>query len=274
MKKVKFERCTSKQGPRDLPQWIHDQLDEFENNPPSEPYPPSRVEFIVKAIADSGMDRIELAKQMQKENGKTQITPDYIDRALAVERLETWLLMRFLSALNIKWDDYAEICSENDEKLSRILDNKRRTIQALKKYRVYGPHVHALFKPFKWLYHHKLRDHQMLIKLAMVDDEEAFNPPSAEEVGYTISKSAKSFMCKTARERFEIGGYRYYRLPNEIYDFDLDGNLLATGPINMDTPPDLMTLLVRSCCGGVHNVRRAVIPMAVKKKTRVKKPGK
>ena len=33
-------------------------------------------------------------------------------------------------------------------------------------------------------------------------------------------------------------------------------SLVATGPINMDTPPDLITLLVRSCCGGVHNVKR------------------
>lgn len=274
MKKVKFKRCTSKLEPRVLPQWINDQLDEYENNPPSEPHPPTKIEIIIKAIEDSGLDRKELCKRMRKENGKTQITPDYIDKALANERLETWLLMRFLNALNIKWEDYAKICSENDEKMSRITDNVLRTLQGLREYRTYGPHLHALIRPLKWTFHHSLSDQQMLIKLAMVHDEESFDPPSAEEVGYTISKSAKFFMCKTARERFEIGGYRYHRMPNEIYDFDIEGSLVATGPINMDTPPDLITLLVRSCCGGVHNVRRAVIPMAVKKKAKPKKSRK
>lgn len=274
MKKVKFKRCTSKQEPRVLPQWIHDQLDEFENNPPSEPHPLSRMGFVIKAIEDSGMDRKELSRRMEKENGKTQITPDYIDKALAGDRLEPWLLMRFLKALNIEWEDYAKICSDNDKNMSRILDIERRTLQALRKYRSYGPHLHALIQPLKWMFHHSLSDHQMLIKLAMVDDEESFDPPSPEQISYTISKSSKSFMCKTARERFDIGGYRYYRLPNEIYDFDLEGNLLASGPINMDTPPGLMTLLVRACCGGVHHRRRAVMPMAVKKKIKGKKSGK
>ena len=255
MKKVKFRRYTLKQGPRVLPQWIADQLDEFEKNPPSEPYPPTRREIIIKAIEESGLDRKELSKRMRKLYGEKQITPDYIDKALANDKLERWLSMRFIDALYTNQDDFYRIERASEERKGKILDNKRRTIQALKKYRCYGPHVHALFKPYEWLCHHKLRDHLLLIKLAMVDDEEAFDPPSAEEVGYTISKSAKSFMCKTARELFEIGGYRYYRMPNEIYDFDLEGNLLAAGPINMDTPPGLMPLLDRSCRRGESRIK-------------------
>lgn len=260
MKKVKFTCYNPKRGLRVLPGWIIDQLDELEENPPSVPCLPNANEMIIQAIRDKGLDSDELCRRMEKqpkitvttsesivaeEHEKPQITPDYIDKALADDSMETWLVLRFLNALDIEWEDYYRAFLAYEEKMEKIRGNERRILQDLKRYRRYGPYVHALIIPPKSMCHFIRSDDDRLIKLAMVDNEETFDPPSADQVAYTISRTFKSFMCKTTREHFEIGGYRYYRLPNETYDFDLEGNLVASGPICMDTPPEFMSLRVR-----------------------------
>lgn len=258
MKKVKFRRFTSKQEPCALPQWIHDQLDEFEENLPCDPSLPSPNEIIVKAIEDKGYDRNELCRRMKmplqitdpvdkwlddKGCEKNEITPELIDKALASNLMEEWLALRFLNALDIEREKYDQAAMVYWEKTG---GKEPRILQELKRYRCYGPFVHALIKPSKTMPLYVRSNDLGLIKPIEMDDEDTFDPPSAEQIAYTISRTQKTFISKTTRARFDIGGYRYYRLPNEVYHFDLEGKLFAAGKIYMDPPPEFVSLRATS----------------------------
>jgi hypothetical protein len=66
-------------------------------------------------------------------HGEKQITPDYIDKALADDKLEKWLSMRFIDALYTNQDDFYRIERASEERKGKILDNKRKNYTGIEK---------------------------------------------------------------------------------------------------------------------------------------------
>lgn len=82
----------------------------------------------------------------------------------------------------------------------------------------------------------------------------------------TIATSPNLGFPPTITNSYNIGGYRYYRLPDEDHDFDLQGNLIASGDPSLDPPPDLHAMQLKAiCCGGVFRPKTKLIPGAPKR---------
>jgi hypothetical protein len=108
----------------------------------------------------------------------------------------------------------------------------------------------------------------------MKPEKDPFNPPSAEAVGQAIAKHLASRPPQADNERYPVAAYRYHRLPNEIYDFDLQGNLLASGNANMEAPPGLMVVKISGRCGCCYMPMRKVVPPALLQQVKLKLAGK
>jgi hypothetical protein len=108
----------------------------------------------------------------------------------------------------------------------------------------------------------------------MKPEKDPFNPPSAEAVGQAIAKHLASRPPQADNERYPVAAYRYHRLPNEIYDFDLQGNLLASGNANMEAPPGLMVVKISGRCGCCYMPMRKVVPTVIRQKAKSKSSSK
>jgi hypothetical protein len=93
-------------------------------------------------------------------------------------------------------------------------------------------------------------------------------------VGQAIAKHLASRPPQADNERYPVAAYRYHRLPNEIYDFDIQGNLLASGDANMEPPPGLMVVKISGRCGCCYMPMRKVVPPALLQQVKLKLAGK
>jgi hypothetical protein len=277
MKAAKFYSTRNSPKPPSLPQGLLDELREeirCLQDDPLEIHWQSVSEILRDKIKSSGLSWEELCERMRKPEGKTEITPQYLDTVLSQDSPETWLQIRILKALQIQWDDFRRIVKANDEIMSKAYDRNIAHVKALKSYAKYGPHLFGLFKAEERSPYCSASKPPEFRQLNMKPEKDPFNPPSAEAVGQAIAKHLASRPPQADNERYPVAAYRYHRLPNEIYDFDLQGNLLASGNANMEAPPGLMVVKISGRCGCCYMPMRKVVPPALLQQVKLKLAGK
>jgi hypothetical protein len=66
-----------------------------------------------------------------------------------------------------------------------------------------------------------------------------FHPPVAEQITALIAHKPEDCIHSVAREFYSIGGFLYHRLPNELYLYDQQGHILASGGVELVIPNHL-----------------------------------
>ena len=275
MKTIKFYRRPPQKSY--LPQWLEDELrvsiQSVENSGCGMKVP-TVSDTLIEAIEATGIDREELCERMKKPGGKTEITPHYLDLMLAQESPEMWLQMRILKALQIKWEDYSRIIDANNKMRQKVYDRYDAHIKALQNYSEYGPHLFGLIKAEQnYSIYHSSKS-PAFKRLMMKPNKDHFDPPSAEAIGDAIANHPDICAERQENQRLGIAAYRYHRLPNEVYDIDLQGNLIASGDANMDPPPGLMVVKISGRCGCCYMPMRKVVPPALLQQAKLKLSGK
>jgi hypothetical protein len=156
---------------------------------------------------------------------------------------------------------------------SKASDRNYAHVMALKSYATYGPHLFGLFKAEERSPYFGSSKPPELRQLNMKLEKAPFNPPSAEAVGHAIAKHLATRPPLAVSERYAVAAYRYHRLPNEFHDFDLQGNLLASGDASMDAPPGLMVVKINGR-SGIPIPVRMVMPPALLQQVKLKLSGK
>lgn len=277
MKAVKFYSTRTSPKPPCLPQGLLGELREEIRRLQDEPlniHWQSDSEILRGEIEASGLGWEELCERMRKPGGKTEITPQYLDMVLAEDGPEMWLQLRILKALHIQWDDFMRIAEAKNEMASKASDRNYAHVMALKSYAKYGPHLFGLFKAEERSPYFGSSKPPELRQLNMKLEKAPFNPPSAEAVGHGIAKHLATRPPLAVSERYAVAAYRYHRLPNEFHDFDLRGNLLASGDANLEAPPGLMVVKISGRCGCCYMPMRKVVPPALLQQVKLKLSGK
>ena len=273
MKAVKFYSTRTSPKPPCLPQGFLEGLPEEIRRLREPLYIPCQgiSEILRGEIEASGLGWEELCERMRKPGDETEITPQYLDKVLAQNSPENspemWLQLRIFKALHIQWDDFSRMVEAKNEMGFKACDRIGAHVEALRSYAKYGPHLFGLFKAEERSPYFDSSQPPELRQLNMRLEKDPFNPPSAEAVGHAIAKHLATRAPQADNERDAVAAYRYHRLPNEFHDFDLKGNLLASGDSSMDAPPGLTVIEIYTPGRFV----RIVVPPALlqKYKTRI-----
>ena len=224
---------------------------------------PSASRILRPLIEASGLSREELCERMYRREGKTQINPEYIYQALANPEMESWLISRFLKALGIDWNDYRSAFEQQDKVYSEIFDNYIETRNLHKAYRDYGPRLFALVKESCDMPFYEGKDLLLLTRAVDTRKMKEFDPPSAKAISEIIAKDPLMCSYQKTREQFPINGYLYYRLPNEVHSYDLNGKLIASGDARLQPPHGSKIMKAKSM--GVMIRKKKLIPPPFKK---------
>ena len=261
---IQFQPFRLNPKPPVLPQWIVDACKEgiaHANATSTTPFMAGTLQGMIEA---SGLRIEELCERMQKPGAKTQITPEFLAEALADDMPESWVQMRILKALGISWDDYERVIHSNIEASNRAHQVSQPLRDAYAHYQRYGPRVHALVKDPLSKHVHGTDELLRLHRLLKLETQSCFDPPTAETMAQTIATSPDLGFPPLITNSYTVAGYRYYRLPDEVHDFDLQGNHLASGRPHLEPPPGLQIPQIHACCGGVIRPKVKHIPGAPK----------
>jgi hypothetical protein len=257
---ISFLPYRLKPTPPKLPDWILEQLIDENEYPDFADSFPSASRVLRPLIEASGLSHEELCERMYRREGKTQITPEYIDQALANPEMESWLISRFLKALGIDWNDYRSAMEQQDKVFSEIYDKYNETCKLHKAYRDYGPRLFALVKESYDMPFYGGKDLLLLTRAVDTRKMKEFDPPSTKAISEIIAKDPLTCSYQKTRERFPINSYLYYRLPNEIHSYDLNGKLIASGDASLQPPHSSKAMKMCACCGGVVRNKKRVPP--------------
>lgn len=269
MKPVPFLAFRKSPAPPCLPEPLKRQVEEGIRNPRIGHRPPTVSETLLQAIDDSGLNLDQLCDRMAKPGSKTRITLHFLTKTLSEDMPEMWVQMRILKALEIRWEDYQRIIEANEAAMRSCWDRERQASAVYREYRNFGPRLLALFRDDVDVHNHGAEDLLRMTRLVDMRGSKDFNPPSVIEMGRTIACHPDTCSHPATRSRYPISGFRYYQLPDEIHDFDPQGNLLATGDMLLHPPPGLKVApTARACCGGAIRSKVKMPPIPLRKKPR------
>jgi hypothetical protein len=230
-----------------LPKWVLDQINNATQRPDYLPAYPKESDILIPAIQASGLTHEELCERMERRDSKTRITSEFIKQQLADEGMDSWFKMRLLKALDIPWENFRSTIDELEECFYKAYQKWEFIQKSHEQYREYGPRLFALIKDE---YPHTIHSTSELLLLTRIIDMSKgveFDPPSVETMAFNIAKRPESCTHKRIHKTFTIGGYFYYRLPDEVHCFDTQGNLLTSGDTTLHPPSGLriIELIVR-----------------------------
>ncbi len=211
-----------------------------ENRLPDIPFMNVHVEYLQPYIKASGLTPEELCERMQRPGGKTRITPELLEKTLTDYGPEMWMICRIFKALDVSWDGFRKFEEEYNERISNSIKRRSNAIYHLNHYRHYGPCLHVLQTVELRMVADGLTDTNRLFRQIKLSKKLEFHPPTAEEIAAVIATQPDACSHPYAKKYHDIGGYLYHRLPNEFYLYDLQGNMVLSGGIDLEIPNDLM----------------------------------
>lgn len=220
-----------------FPAWVIDELDLIPL--PEVPYIQTHSTYIKPFIEASGLTPEELCERMHSPTRKTTITPELIEKTLASNDPEIWIISGIFKALDVSWDGYRKFEEEYHERIARVSRARRDADDRITNYRQYGPYLCALQTAESWMPTAGIADPYHFVRQVKFGSKSKFDPPVAGQISTWIAHLPEACVHPVAREYYSIGGFLYHRLPGELYLYDTQGHIIASGNLEMEIPNHL-----------------------------------
>lgn len=223
--------------PPAFPAWVIDELNLIKL--PEVTFIQTHSTYIKPFIEASGLTQEELCERMQSSGRKTTITPELLQNTLTSNDPEIWIISSIFKALDVSWDGFLKFEEEYNERISKSLRTLSDANDRIKNYRQYGPCLYALQTVESWMTTAGIAAPYHFVRQVKFAGQSEFHPPVAEQITALIAHKPEDCIHSVAREFYSIGGFLYHRLPNELYLYDQQGHILASGGVELVIPNHL-----------------------------------
>ena len=223
--------------PPALPAWVIDELNLIKL--PEVNFIQTHSTYIKPFIGASGLTPEQLCERMQSSGRKTIITPELLQNTLTSNDPEIWIITSIFKALDVSWDGFRKFEEEYNERISKSLRTLSDANDRIKNYRQYGPCLYALQTVESWMTTAGFADPYHFRRQIKFDGKSKFHPPNADIIAGVIAHKPEACIHPVAGELYSIGGFLYHRLPNELYLYDQQGHILASGGVELVIPNHL-----------------------------------
>ena len=223
--------------PPAFPAWVIDELNLIKL--PEVTFIQTHSTYIKPFIETSGLTQEELCERMQSSGRKTTITPELLQNTLTSNDPEIWIISSIFKALDVSWDGFLKFEEEYNERISKSLRTLSDANDRIKNYRQYGPCLYALQTVESWMTTAGIAAPYHFVRQVKFAGQSEFHPPVAEQITALIAHKPEDCVHPVARECYSIGGFLYHRLPGELYLYDTQGYIIASGHVEMEIPNHL-----------------------------------